>query len=369
VPAGILNPQGQNTLAIAAWALAPSGGGLGAVKLVSLGTQAGGVPVTPVSSPAYSAAVYGTPSAGQPTLALTSSSQLAAAGKPFKVTATLSDQGNEPLTGANVTLNAPSGWTVSPPSASLGKVVAGQTAQAVFTVTPPSSGLDPGPVPLVAKATYQTPSSNGTQTLQSGVTVEVPYSSLAESYDNTGITDNASPTPSPGFEGFDGEGTTFSAQGLAAAGLTPGATVNSDGLTFSWPNVPSAQPDNTMAEGQIFDLSGHGSKLGFLASSNNSAESGSGTVYYTDGSNSTFTLGVGNFWYPAGQTGNPSNIQPAPVKYANYPTGSSGHTVYVFEQSVPVDPTKATEAVALPTLGDVSGYNAAMHIFAAAVGG
>ena len=43
VPAGILNDHGANTIAIAEWALSPSGGGLGAVKLVSLGNQAGGV--------------------------------------------------------------------------------------------------------------------------------------------------------------------------------------------------------------------------------------------------------------------------------------------------------------------------------------
>ena len=124
-----------------------------------------------------------------------------------------------------------------------------------------------------------------------------------------------------------------------------------------------------MAEGQIFDLSGSGSKLGFLTSTNNSALSGNGTVYYTDGTSSTFQLSVGNFWYQSGQNGNPSNVQVAAVNYANYPTGSSGHTVYVFEQSVPIDPTKTVEAVALPPLGDVAGYNPAMHIFAASIGG
>jgi hypothetical protein len=247
-------------------------------------------------------------------------------------------------------------------------VAAGQTANAVFTVTPPASGLTAGPVPLVAQASYRTAGSAGTQTLQSGVTVEVPFASLADSYDNIGITDNSNPAPSPNFEGFDGEGTTFSAQGLTTAGLAPGASVTAGGLSFTWPNVPSAQPDNTMAEGQIFDVSGSGSTLGFLASSNNSALSGTGTVYYTDGSASTFTLSVGNFWYASGQSGNPSNVQVASVNYANYPTGSSGHTVYVFEQSVPIDPTKTVEAVALPPLGDVAGYNPALHIFSVAVG-
>jgi hypothetical protein len=102
-----------------------------------------------------------------------------------------------------------------------------------------------------------------------------------------------------------------------------------------------------------------------LAASNNAPLSGSGTVYYADGTSSTFELSIGNFWYPAGQNGNPSNTQVAAVNYANYPSGSSGHTVYVFSVSVPVDPTKTVQAVVLPKItGSVAGYQAAMHIFA-----
>ncbi len=321
-----------------------------------------------VDSPGYSARVYGRPTAGQPTLALTSSSQLAQAGTAFTVTATLSDQGDAPLEDADVALSAPSGWTVSPASASVGKLTSGQSGKATFTVTPGSSGLEPGPIPLVAKSTYATPNA-GAQTLQAGVTVEVPYASLDQSYDNIGITDDSNPNPISGFDGFDGHGTTFSAQGLATAGLSPGESVSADGLTFNWPDVPSAQPDNTMAEGQIVDISGSGSKLGFLTSSNNSSLSGTGTVYYTDGTTSTFNLSIGNFWYQSGTNGNPSNTQVAAVNYANYPTGSSGHTVYVFEQSVAIDATKTVEAVALPPLGSVTGYNPAMHIFALSIGG
>ena len=190
-----------------------------------------------------------------------------------------------------------------------------------------------------------------------------------ESFDSTGITDDTNTNPSPSFEGFDGEGTTYSAQGLAAAGLTPGSTVTADGLSFTWPNATPAQPDNTMAEGQIIRVSGSGTKLGFLTAANNSAEFGSGTVYYSDGTTSTFTLDVGNFWYASGQNGNPTNTQVASVNYANYPTGSSGHTIYVFEQSVPIDSGKTVEAVALPALGSVEGYNPALHVFAISVGG
>jgi hypothetical protein len=212
------------------------------------------------------------------------------------------------------------------------------------------------------------PDHGQTQTLINTAQVNVPAPNLAASFDNTGVTDDGDTNPSPGFEGFDGIGTTYSAQGLATAGLTPGSSVTADGLSFTWPNVPSAQPDNTMAEGQTIAISGSGSKLGFLAAANNSAESGTGLIYYTDGSTQPFTLNVGNFWYSSGQNGNPQHTQVAGVNYANYPTGSSGHQVYVFEQSVPIDPSKTLAAVTLPSLGDVAGYNPALHIFAISTG-
>jgi beta-galactosidase GanA len=370
VPAGILEDQGPNTIAIAEWGLQPSGGGLGRVRLVALGNQAGGVPVSPVSSPGYTAYVYGRPAAGQPTLALVPSTALAQPGKSFTVRATLSGGGRQPLEDAAVSLAAPSGWTVAPAGPdSLGDVAPGQSRRATFTVTPPGSGLSAGSVALVARATFGDRGSRGARSLLAGATVQVPYASLPDSFDNTGITDDSNRGPSSGFDGFDGGGTTYSAQGLAAAGLAPGAAVHADGLTFTWPSVPSMQPDNTMAEGQIVALSGSGSKLGFVTATNNSALSGTGTVYYADGSTSTFDLDVGNFWYPAGQNGNPSNTQVAAVNYANYPSGSSGHTVYVFETSVPIDPSKTVEAVGLPPLGSVAGYNPALHVFAMAIGG
>jgi len=367
VPAGILNDHGANTLAIAVWGLDGTGGGLDQVSLVAAGNQAGGVPVLPVPSPGYSPMVYGPPSAPQPTLAAISSSALADG--TFKVRATLRDPARQPLTGASVSMSVPSGWTVSPAGpVSLGTVAPGGSASETFSVTAPSSGLTAGTENLLATASYGSGRFGGQQTLINAAQVQVPAASLAATFNNTGITDNADPDPSSGFIGFDGEGTTFSAEGLAAAGLSPGASVSSGGLSFTWPDVASAEPDNTMAEGQTIAISGSGASLGFLAAANNSAESGTGTIYYTDGSTQSFTLDVGNFWYPAGQDGNPDNTQVAGVDYANYPTGSSGHEVYVFEQSVPLAAGKTVEAVTLPSLGSVVGYNAALHIFAMTVG-
>jgi beta-galactosidase GanA len=365
VPAGILNDHGANTLAIAVWGLDGSGGGLANVSLVAAGDQAGGVPVAPVASPGYNPAVYGPPTPPSPTLAAISSATLAEG--TFKVTATLTNPTSQPLRDASVAMNLPSGWTVSPKgSVSLGTVAPGKSAAHAFSVTAPSSGLTAGTDNLLATASYR--SGGGVHTLQNAAQVLVPAASLAATYNNTGVTDNSDPDPSSSFIGFDGEGTSYSAEGLATDGLTPGASVSAGGLTFSWPNVPAAEPDNTMAEAQTISVSGSGSSLGFLLAANNSPESGTGTIYYTDGTNQSFTLDVGNFWYPSGQDGNPDNTQVAGVDYANYPTGSSGHEVYVFEESVPLQSGKTVAAVTLPALGSVVGYNAAMHIFAMAIG-
>ncbi|MGH3164971.1 MAG: beta galactosidase jelly roll domain-containing protein, partial [Trebonia sp.] len=369
VPAGILNDQGSNTLAVAVWGLNQAGGGLDAVSLVAAGNADGGVPVVPDASPGYNAAVYGAPATLSPTLAAVPSTTLATSS--FTVKETLRNPSAAPLRSAALSLAGPSaGWTVSPAGAvSVGPVAPGSSASQTFTVTAPSSGLSVGANSLLATAEYDGSGGfRGAQSLINTATVNVPAPSLTSTFDNSGVTDDTNPAPSSGFIGFDGEGTTFSAQGLAADGITPGSTVSAGGQSFTWPSAASGDPDNTMAEGQTITLSGSGSTLGFLASANNSAEAGTGTIYYTDGTTQTFTLDVGNFWYPSGQNGNPSNTQVASVNYANYPTGSSGHTVYLFEQNVSLASGKTVEAVTLPDLGSVTGYNPALHIFAMTIG-
>jgi hypothetical protein len=318
-----------------------------------------------VNSPGYDPARYGPPAAPQPTLAVTSSRALAAG--TFAVTATLRSAAGAPLRAAAVALSAPSGFVITPSGpVPLGDVAPGASGTATFHVTAPASGLTPGAVSLLARAAFAV--RGRSSSLLNATQVQVPYPSLSATFDNTGITSDSVTNPSSGFTGFDGIGTSYSAEGLAADSITPGTTVSAGGLRFTWPNVAPAQPDNTMAMGQTIAVSGSGASLGFLAAANNASEAGTGTIYYTDGSSQSFTLDVGNFWYPSGNTGNPANTQVAAVRYANYPTGSSGHVVYVFEQNVALQAGKTIEAVTLPSLGDVAGYNAALHVFALAIG-
>ena len=58
VPNGILDPRGDNTIAVAVWSGAAGSGGLGAIALVVLGQVAGGVDVPAVVSPAYNPSIY-----------------------------------------------------------------------------------------------------------------------------------------------------------------------------------------------------------------------------------------------------------------------------------------------------------------------
>ena len=206
VPAGILNDQGGNTLAIAVWGMDATGGGLDQVSLVAAGDQAGGVPVRPVLSPGYSAAVYGPPSSPQPTLAAIPSSALAEG--TFTVKATLRNPTRLPLRNASMSLNAPTGWTVSPSGpAALGTVAAGAAASASFTGHRAVLGAEPGPGRPAGQGHVQRgrPGGRYPDADQQRARCSVPAPSLAATFDNTGITDNSNTSPSANFEGFDGK--------------------------------------------------------------------------------------------------------------------------------------------------------------------
>ena len=58
IPNGILNPAGENTLAVAVLAGADGSGGLGAMSFVVLGNVRGGVTVPLVEGPSYDPALY-----------------------------------------------------------------------------------------------------------------------------------------------------------------------------------------------------------------------------------------------------------------------------------------------------------------------
>ena len=174
-----------------------------------------------------------------------------------------------------------------------------------------------------------------------------------------GVTDDADPAPG----NFDGYGNSFSTTALAAAGLTPGGTVTADGVTFTWPDVPSGEPDNVVASGQIIALPGSGSTLGFLGVADNGTASGTGTVTYADGTTQSFTIEYQN-WITATPVN--GDVLVATTTYFNRTTKGAARTPSLFAATVPLTSGKTVASVTLPDVSGtaVSTSTVSMHIFA-----
>jgi hypothetical protein len=165
---------------------------------------------------------------------------------------------------------------------------------------------------------------------------------------------------------FDGNGYSYSEQALTAAGLAPGVSVTAGGLAYTWPDVAAGTPDNVLAAGQTIGLTvpAGATTLGFLgAASNsgaagNSAESGTMTITYTDGSTQTATLSFGG-WNSGPAYGNDTV---AVMPYRNWATGTSQTTAtYVYATSVALEAGKTVASVTLPA--QPAGQSA-LHVFA-----
>jgi beta-galactosidase len=352
-------------------------GGVGAVWIRSLPGSPGEVTLR-ASHPALGEAtvtikITEIPNAPSPvpygTLTVSSSPALVAAGSSATVTATLTNNGLPALDELTFTVTVPDGWTATARTPVTARGVrSGATVTASWRVALPA-GANPGQAPVQVRTVY-------TGAGQRGVTYQTvdllsTQATLADAFNNAGISDDSDVTGAD----FDGVGNSYSAQALTAAGLAPGATVTHDGITFTWPDTQPGQPDNVVAEGQTILLSGSGTTLGILGAGSPSAESGPGTVYYTDGSTSTFSITLDNYFDAS--TGNDTiatlsycNDSNAATAGDNGAAGRRERTVYVFCTSAPLTAGKTVQAVTLPTGGTVpaSGRISGLHVFALAIG-
>ncbi len=196
-------------------------------------------------------------------------------------------------------------------------------------------------------------------------TMGAPYPSLAAAYDNTGISDNADPSAAD----FDGTGESFSDQALAAGTptpLTPGGQATFGGTTFTWPSIVGA-PDDVIADGQIIDISGSGTDLGFLGAGAFGAATGPGTITYTDGTSQPFSIAMADWYNNAPVAGDQIATTTSTWNFSS--STQTPHPVSIYFASVRLDPGKTVASVTLPTVSSGIGDNVnAMHIFAMAIG-
>jgi beta-glucosidase len=282
-------------------------------------------------------------------------------GATATVTATVVNDGDYIMPNAQFSLQVPSGWTVSRTAPVT--VWPGQTVTRSFKVTPPANA-QPGTETLTARVRFPAGPGDRNGLVEASTELPVSATSLAGAYNNTGISDNADEAAAS----YDGSGDSFSAQALASAtptALVPGGQVTVDGTTLTWPNVASGEPDNVVAAGQTVDVSGTGTDLGFIASSQNGTATGTVTVNYQDGTSESYNLNVADWYANAPSVGDQLL---STTSSWNYQTNSLGaHPVSVYYASVPLEAGKPVSSVTLPTLQN-SGGTTAMHIFSMAVG-
>jgi predicted alpha-1,2-mannosidase len=233
-----------------------------------------------------------------------------------------------------------------------------------FTVPTPSGTNGVYAVSPGTDASVMVVNSSGAAS-DSPVLEITPTSNPADYYDNAGI----SPDNDQACANMDGDGYSYSATALADAGLTPGATVTADGLSFTWPNVAACSNDNILPFGQTMLVNGTAgaTTLGLLGASTNGGSSGTITINYTDGTSSTATVSF-NDWASSPGSG---DTAVATMSYRNSISGASQSiTMYVFATTVPVDSSKTVASIVFPDISNTvgSGSTTAMHIFAVSLG-
>jgi hypothetical protein len=191
-----------------------------------------------------------------------------------------------------------------------------------------------------------------------------PTANPSDYYDDTGT----SPDANQACANYDGVGYSYSANALASAGFTPGATVKADGLTFTWTSGKPCSPDNILAAGQTMLVNGTAgaNTLGLLESSTDGGTQGTITINYTDGSSSTAMVTSSDWAGGPGAT----ETAAATLPYRNSTSGSSQQlTVYVYATTVPVDPSKTVESITFPDVSNTtSGGATSMHIWSVSLG-
>ncbi|QFR92182.1 GH92 family glycosyl hydrolase [Streptomyces tsukubensis] len=195
---------------------------------------------------------------------------------------------------------APAGITVTPAQGDIA-VPAGGSRSATFSVTA-SADAKPGfhTVPVTLE------SASGTALPKTSLAVTVaPKNSLLWNLNSRGVSaDDDRPQAN-----FDGEGWSYSAKALAAAGAKPGSTVSSGGFDFTWPETKAGDPDNieVTGGGQILDVSGKAdaTKLSLLGSAAEGKAAGTATLTYTDGTTQKADIGFSD-WTLSGGSDKPS---------------------------------------------------------------
>ncbi len=165
-------------------------------------------------------------------------------------------------------------------------------------------------------------------------------------YNNVGVADDAHPSFADLDEGSSA--TSYSAQALQQAGLTPGQPFTINGVTFIWPTeATGGQLDNYVATGQTIPLTpvDSANTIAFLGTGTNGSPIGTATVNYADGSHQAITLGFTDWW---ATTPVNNNQIAATMSYLNRQTGKYTQTVHLYYVEYSLTASKTVQSITLP---------------------
>ena len=198
---------------------------------------------------------------------------------------------------------------------------------------------------------YSVPIKVGSQTLNLTVLVAQP-GSLLTAYNNAGISDDTDVTAAD----FDSDGNSYSAQALAAAGLSAGKAVTIDGVTFTWPHAGAGLPRQR---------GGRAARRSRSTLRREPRSSGSSAPRPTDPARawrrsttptarsarywlglSDWTLNAGQLQALVRQPGGGDRPRTATARDAR--AARTRSTTSIFYAALPVDPSKTLKSVTLP---------------------
>jgi beta-glucosidase len=267
-------------------------------------------------------------------------------GTTYTVRAQVLNQSDFPLQGTKVTAHVPAGWTVTPAAGNFGSIPqTGGNVRTTFKVTVPTDATaGQSTLSFTLTGTVNGKARSVTQTQQT----TVPFASLAAADTVVGLSSNANPA-----EGnFDGTGFSYSAENLAAAGVTPGGTVKVGTTTTTFPSQPPGTPDAVTTSGQVIRFSGSGSALVIVGAAHNGTGQGNMTVTFTDGSTTTVPISF-NDWFNNAPTGLSSIV--ASSHWNQPPVGAIGDQVVgLYGEVYPIPADKTIADLTLPNVGNMN---------------
>lgn len=316
---------------------------------------AAGAPTT--ATPSTTATPTTTAAPAKPTVSVTISPIDLAGPAIAEVTVTVFNRSSATLSNLTVAFAAPIGWSVNPATQKVrGALRPGRGTEVTLQVRIPAPRSGFRIRTFTSSASYRGGDGLGAAVAEVNTRTGEPLATLAAAFGNVGVTSEKAVTDGD----FDGEGNSFSAEKLAAAGVVAGKTVTYDGATFSWPSAAPGTANNAASAGQAISLSGRGSRVAFLGSGSNQGATGAVTVFYTDGSTSTGTIGFPNWSFQAADAFGATLA--VATKGRNTPDGyaNAEYDYRLFTHSVPLTAGKTVDLVVLPA-------NSALHVFALSI--